>query len=294
MKIEIRLDDKGNAFPSFMTAANSRKIDLSSSNLNEVHPFQALGPAWIRVIHSLGNFSDKLQIMEMHLHTKPRPDSASLLNEFRSLIYSATELFDIYSQLIPNRLGINRGRNEQKLIKKYATSCKRLRNPTAILCNKFKHGSRQLALTSVVSDVSGHGCFGFMVTAYRDGDALVRDEDVHKRPESSAAFRKRVNEIVHALLRVDYNASLLLGKLSENSPTELTPPSEPLIPSKLVAEFTDIVVYMSADEGLMFDGLELEGAALFLTRKAGIILPDPSRRTTTLQGDGVTRKFTFA
>jgi hypothetical protein len=237
---------------------------------------------------------DALQAQELHLGASQQPDSGQLLDGFRNFIYVATEAFDVYYQLIPHRLKMNATKLDKKKINSFVQICKRLRDPTALLCNKFKHGSRQLFLTSAFSPITGAGSLGYMVARYRGGDSLICDDEVHKQPERSVTFRRKLHEVVHALLRVDYNAAFLIRDIRDNSSIECLPIALTFAMGNAMDRLVGIPVYAVSNEPQMFDGLDIHNQRVTLARVRAIKLADPTRRTTTIRADGVTRSFAFA
>lgn len=277
--MELRLNEKGNALSALPGALSSRTLDLKGG----AHPNQVLGSNW-------RNFSGRLRSVVDDIHRLSllqKPEQSTVTESFRDLTYSATELFDSYSQFLVDRLG-GLARADKGKLQDFRTMAKRLRSPWAVICNKFKHSGAQIALIRGMSPFTAR----FLLLAYKDGDSLIRDDDVHLGHSGGICLVKSTLEMVHGLLRVDFQATRFIASLEPQLPA-----SEVRYVTLDVGESLPRLMGMSATvvpgEPSRFDGIELEGGLLRLARCTAERLPTTMQLTTALSGDGHTKTISF-
>jgi hypothetical protein len=219
------------------------------------------------------------------------PSANEVGESFRRLVYSATELFDFYAQLLPDRL--RKGDRQAKAaLSSYKSAAKRLREPWALMCNKFKHAGAQLAYARADSDRDIATSHGFILLTPSRGDAMLRDEQVHKRPERRASFARKLHELMHAVLRVDHNAAKLIDAQPDGDAPELNPATLAFPFSSSLQRLARKRIYVGA-ERVTFDGIALPGdGTVSLVKVTGIPLFEFAG-TTLLTADGHSRTYSF-
>lgn len=288
--MNIGLDSDGNVPRSLLAALSGRRITLCA-NPEDAHPLQLLSVGWRQVQSSFEALLDELEA----LPRTPPTRRADVTKPFRDLIYGATELFDIYAQLIPARLALS-GVANKKAIREYREVAKRLRSPTAQLCNRFKHAGAQLAFVWAESLVTKVWSARYMVMVHSRGDALVADKEIHaKGKPNSISFAKTLHEQVHALLRVDAHASLLIDSISDDGNAKVSPTYKgALRVGNILRRIVALSPTVLPGESHMYDGVELEEGELRLVRRAAHRIEHPMNISTSSIADGVTRSFPFA
>lgn len=282
--MELVLDENGNPVSAAIVALGGRRLDLSTGQEGP-HPLQALSVRWRSLSSSLLNVVTELESLSV-----VKPDGSAAVEAFRKLTYDATELFDAYTNLLVSRLTPFAPRRD---LKEYSTAAKRWRDPWALMCNRFKHDSAQIVFVSGKSKVNGLTFLGFMVLAYRNGDALIRDVAVHKEGQEAFSLARTCAEILHGLFRVDLLAAKLIRATPDTDATQLSVVPGGIALAQTLQRLMALNFNVFGKSAIPFNSFEL-GTSLSLCRQNSRRLPDPAQITTTVRGDGVTRTFSFA
>lgn len=278
--MELKLSSDGDILSDLPRLLVGLSLDLKGGP----HPNQLIGSSWRNVSVHLTDIIDEL----IALPSMTDPNSTRVADKFRHLVYAATELFDVYTQLFPNRLAPTT-REEKVKIKEYQTTAKRLRKPWALVCNKLKHAGAQIAQIRTKSPFSVR----FMVLAYRNGDALVRDDEIHKGLANGIGFVKAIHELLHALLRVHYQATQLAEGLQVQPIAETERETKIGVADPLRRLLGFLSVTVLPNESSKFDSLELTQTHVRLVRGTADRLPLQIQFTTVLSGDGHTKTLSF-
>lgn len=287
--MHLDLDVEGNPISAFVASLPGRNIDLMVEGAS-AHPRQIIGAKATAVGRGVERVMDRLGAVQAG-DSMPL-DATELCEDFRRLIYDATELFDVYSQLVPDRLE-KAGRTAKSAVATYRAAAKRLRDPWALMCNKFKHGGSRLAYNRAVSTEGRGTSHGYILISPRDGTSMILDEQVHRSPERRATFARKLHELVHAILRTDLNAAKLVRALPDCSapPIAINDLSFPFYGSLQSLAAARIVV---GAEPSIFDGVGLPGdGTLRLIRKSADAIINAFHGTTQYVGDGHSTTFSF-
>ncbi|MDH7639989.1 hypothetical protein [Sphingomonas oryzagri] len=285
--MEIDLDDSGNPVSPFFAACSTRAIDLGKSN--EPHPHQLIPARWRSTGKALTDFADELEAVELRQKT----DGSALLSAYQHLVYEATELFDCYTLMLPDRIHPN-GRAEKNALKEFRDAAKRLRAFTANVCNRCKHQGAQLKFLWATSPSNGRTGARLLVNVYRDGDSLVRDDAVHRGRMAGMGMVRIGHELVHALLRVDRAAGRLVAKLGDG-------PGAPMQARSFAIPIGDAARRIAAlratrhdDEPALHDGVVFEPGMARLERVAADSFGPRSDITAALTVESGTTTYSLA
>lgn len=279
-------DSNGDPVSALIAELSGKPINLpfSSSGPNL---FQALGSRWRDIASTSRQIIDALESFPYAIS----PDGRTAIEAFKRLIYDSTELFDVYTQLFPSIVSELVSKSD---LKSYSSAAKRLRTPWALICNKCKHSGSQIIFVWAKSRINGATSGRYMVCSFKDGNALVRDEEVHKGGRSGVCLTRSVKELLHALLRVDLLAAKLVRAIKKHHVQNLQKLSGFIKIGKELSRIEPLYTMSFSDESIMFDSFSIEPSRVVLNRSSTGRLIDPVHITTLLQGDGVTTTFSFA
>ncbi|MGX9143488.1 hypothetical protein [Mesorhizobium sp. 128a] len=286
--MELLLGEKGHPSSALVAALVGRRLSLDGGKPGGAHPVQSIHAVWRVFSSSLLSFAVELEAVQF----ATKPDGDRVTDAFRRIIYDATEVFDVYSQLLVERIGPFPS-SDKKRLKDYQVAAKRLRDPWAIICNKCKHSGAHVGFVWAVSETTGRASPRFMICSYRNGDSLVRDDEVHKGRRGGTSLAKAALEMLHALLRVDIQAAKFVGLLVDKQAEAIPEMSAELPIGEGLRKLVAIPATAYPDEPTPFDGLRVEEGKILLTRTFAERLLAPIKISTTLPGDGVTKTFSF-
>lgn len=262
----ISLDPNGEPQSQFVLHSAGRRLNLGQSG--EPHVIQRVFSGWTTVSSALHDLSSELLIVE---GAKGTPDGEMVAKHFRKFIYDATELFDVYAQMLPSRLNAS-SRISKDAINDYKKIAKNHRDFSASLCNRCKHFGTEIKFLWCRSKDSGLGSSRFIACAYTDGDSLLRDEQIHHGNSSGIGITRTAYEIIHGLFRIDIAAASLLKKL----PDQNTAPLKEVAPSLRIRKSLDILTKLTPThldfETSMYDSVALELVGLTLPRSQSKLL----------------------
>lgn len=288
MELELPINDKGHPSSALVQTLAGRRLGLAGAKPGGAHPVQLLHSAWRTFSSSLLVFANELEAVEFGT----KPDGERVSDAFRRLTYDATEVFDIYTHLLVERLGPFPASDRHSL-KDYQTAAKRLRERWAMICNKCKHSGAQMTYLRAVSQVDGRPSSRFMVQSYKNADSLVRDDEVHKGQHGGAGLVVSAQELLHGLLRVDLQAAKFVGLIPDRECEPLPLLSAELPIGEGLTKLLKFRATVYPDESTRFDGLRIEGQKVLLERSSADKLAAPLRVTLALPGDGVTKSFSI-
>jgi hypothetical protein len=276
--------------PSQLTVRlRGRSIDIGADADGAPHPFTALSTRWRKVSEAAGR-----TLTELSLAQAAGPDGefepAALTHALAELIYAATEAFDFYGADLPSRLMGGRAKTEVRLIRAYQASVKRLRDPVSLMCNRMKHGYREIRGGRIVSQRTGA-----MTLVYRlntsHGGVQRADVDVHGKV-GFASVERTLHEILHGLLRADQNAADLVDGLSDNGVDEISLSGiGNLGLTAVLSGLTRTTPTVASSEPARFDGIVAHDRAVVLTRVTAAKVPEPTRRNISMRVDEVARSI---
>ena len=271
----IPLSSLGNPELPFISACAGRAVDLSDED--GAHLLQIIPARWRSLNILLGEFVDELATVE----AQAQPDGEKLIEAFRRVIYDATEIFDCYANLLPNRVKTTSAKDRIAL-KEYRASSKRMRDFTANLCNRCKHAGAQLQFLWAVSTTGQRRGARVLVQVFAGGDALIRDDRVHKGQLAGLGIVRIGHELAHNLLRIDHAAAKLIDALG-NQPVEPMPSVSAEIPiGPALRRLSELTATRHSDECSKHDGLAFRENGIELTRVTAEDLGPNVRMTASL------------
>ena len=275
MHMLIPLSPSGNPELPFIAACAGRAVDLSDDQ--GAHLLQIIPARWRAFNILLTEFVDELVAVE----AKAQPDGIALIEAFRRIIYDATEIFDCYANLLPNRVKAA-SNEERKSLSEFRTSAKRMRDFTANLCNRCKHAGAQLQFLWAVSTTSERRGARVLVQVFAGGGALIRDDKVHKGQLAGLGLVRIGHELAHNLLRIDHAAAKLINALG-NQPVELMPSVSAEIPiGPALRRLIELTATRHSDECSKHHGLAFRENGIELTRVIAEDLGPNVRMTASL------------
>ena len=276
--ITLSLNPNRDLSSQFARALEGRRIDLDGGTPDEVHLHTSLAIRWRKMSEAATALLRELRQLRSTSSGGNNYDEGHAPQALKLLIYSATEAFDLYHQTIPKRLEKGRGRSEVKLIGHYREAVKRLRDPVAMICNRMKHEYREIVMGRITSQMTGETTFVYRLNVAHGGVQLP-DRVVH-RESGFASLERTLHEIVHGLLRADFNAGELVSTLSDNYNAAI----ELKVPSSLGLVFVleglgDRTPTVAHSEPGQFDGVQVLEDKAFLTRIRARKVAEPTART---------------
>jgi hypothetical protein len=258
--MDLDLDDEGNPQSAFIKACFGRKIDLAAKG-NGPHLLQVTPAKWRELQVTLEIFVRELEAVEAAID----PNGEALMKAFRQLTYDGTELFDCYANALPKWL-TPQNKAERSALNEYAKIASRLRNHSAQICNQCKHTGAQLKFLWARSPSNGVTGSRFLVTKYAEGDALIRDDSVHKGRDAGIGLVRWAQQFAHNLLRIDRAAGALMSKFGDIDcePMKAIPPMLPLGGS--LRKLAALRATRHADEDRLHDGIAFSEGHVCLVR----------------------------
>jgi hypothetical protein len=258
--MQLELTEDGQPISAFLRACAGRSIDLSGSG-GSPNPLQIIPALWRHLSGSLTKFAAELTSVEASFE----PEGDELIQCFRQTIYDAVELFDGYTALLPGRL-TPRNAAEKRRLRDYVATVKRRRDFAAKVCNRCKHNGAQLKFLWARSTVNNRTGARILGSSYAEGDALLRDDTLHKGRMAGMGLVRLGQQLGHNLLRVDRAA----GGLIDNWPDDGGPPlamidaALPVGPA--LRSLAALRATRHADETAKHDGIVFEENHLGLVR----------------------------
>ena len=285
--MELPLSSDENPLSPFAIALSGRKVALNGGKPG-AHPMQALAARWRVVAAAIERMADALTSEAFG----GEEERTSVNAAWRALLYDATELFDVYAQLIPERISpLPQG--EKKKLAEYSATVKRLRDPWALICNRFKHQGAQLAFLRATGG-NNLSCRRFIVQIHTDAKSLLRDDVVHKNQRGGMPYVVRVQMLVHDMLRADVAASRLLNGLQDQSCPAEPARSLEIKMGAAMLRLSSMLATVLPGETVIYDSFVFAGnSSVRLGKARAIRLTDPVKFSVTMEGDGVTNVFQF-
>lgn len=162
---------------------------------------------------------------------------------------------------MPKRLESGRLKSEVRLIRDYQSRVKRLRDPIALMCNRMKHHYREIVGGRIVSEQVGMVTLIYRLNgAY--GEVQRGDSDVHGKI-GFASVERALPEILHGLLRADYNAARLVEALEDNQERAIELAGLARLGlSSVLKGLSQRPLTVASTEPARFDGIAREGGEI--------------------------------
>lgn len=274
--MHIPLSSQGNPELPFLTACAGRAIDFAGKE-DEAHPLQLVPARWRAFSSSFAEFVDELASVETELE----PDGKALIAAFRRVSYDATELFDCYTNLLPSRVDPC-SKKERQALKEYRYVGQRLRRFIANLCNRCKHAGAQLQFLWARSSIHGRVSARLLVQVYEGGNALLRDDTVHKGKMAGLGLVRVGHELAHNLLRMDHAAAQLIKTLEDRAVAPMDAVSAEIPIGATLRRLGTLKATRHSDENPDHYGLVFGPGVIKLTRVTALDLGPNVRMRATL------------
>ncbi len=287
-EMHLDLDDHSNPQSTFIKACVGRRIDLAGKD-NGPHLLQLTPAKWRELQATLETFVDELQAIEVAIN----PDGVALMKAFRQLTYDGTELFDCYANVLPKWLS-PQSKAEKAAIKDYGKVASRLRDHCALICNQCKHAGAQLKFLWARSPSNGVTGSRFLVTKFDEGDALIRDEKIHKGKLAGIGMVRWTHQFAHNLLRIDRAAGALIDKFDDTGcePMRTLPTILPI--GTALRKLAAIRAMRHADEDRHHDGIEFAEGRICLVRVTADDFGPSTNVTAVLTMEAGTTRYSVA
>lgn len=286
--MQIPLSSQGDPKLPFLTACATRTIDFAGTE-DEAHPLQLVPARWRAFSRLFTEFVDELADVE----TKLEPDGTALIAMFRNVVYEATELFDCYTNLLPSRINPC-SKGERQALKEFRDVGQRLRSFTANLCNRCKHASAQLQFLWARSSTNGRGSARLLVQVYKGGNALLRDDKVHKGKMAGLGLVRIGHELAHNLLRIDSAAARLINAMEDRVVGPMAAVSAEIPIGAALRRLSTLEATRHSDESANHYGLVVRADAIELVRVTAVDLGPNVRMTATLTHHLPTTSYSVA
>lgn len=287
--MELSISGDGDPNSRFLTACVGRRLDLNGDGSGP-HPLQVIPSRWRDMKVSFEAFVDELAAVEASILY---PEGTAVAKHFRQLTYDATELFDSYALLLPDRVKPI-GKIEKEALSEFKRSAKRHRDFWAKLCNRFKHHGSQAKFLWGQSKVTGQRSARILISSYSGGNALLRDDSIHGGRLAGMGLVRLGQQLAHNLLRTDRAAGILIEKLAERDCQPLPNVPTALPVGNVLKRLAAMRATRHSDEALAHDGLLFGDESVFLVRiKADDLGPEVSM-TASLTVEGGTSQYSVA
>lgn len=274
LQIRFPLDKKGNPNSHFITASAGRRLPLAKDG--DAHVIQSIISKWHDFSLRLAEFSQELKIFE----SLGAPYKGEINRFFKYLNYSATELFDVYSALIPFRLKNYVTKSD---LREYEKICKSRRDLAAKICNACKHGATELQNLWVASHHTSTAGSRIRLCKYMDGETLDFHPDVHDKKTDSFGLVRFGQELVHNLLRLDHLAANFIKKLPDQ---QCVPVKEVMVSLEIgesIRRIENLIATHIAGQTPFYDGFKTENESIILTRSESQLIIEPTRWRLSLR-----------
>ncbi|MES1973329.1 MAG: hypothetical protein V4472_12800 [Pseudomonadota bacterium] len=286
--MQIALSEQGNPVLPFVQTCAGRTLDLAGK-AEEPHPLQLIPARWRAFTDPFTTFVDDLAATE----SASDPDGKALIESLRRVIYDATEIFDCYASMLPDRVKPG-SKAERDALNEYRSSAKRLRAFAALLCNRCKHASAQLQFLWARSTVNGVTGGRLLVSVYRDGTALLRDDQIHNGKMAGIGLVRLAQELAHNLLRIDRAAAALIRSLADRGVPALPEVQAEVPLGAALQRLASLQASRHSDESALHYGLRFADQTLELARVSAVDLGPAVRMRATLTHHLPTTSYSVA
>lgn len=273
--MDIPLSAAGDPELPFLVACSKRSIAFSGE-ADAPHPLQLIPAKWRALAEPLQVFVDEL----VAVGAAYDPDGKPLVEAFRRLIYEATELFDCYANMLPKRIR-TQSKSERQTLTEFKDTAQRLRGFAGQLCNRCKHESAQLQFLWGRSESNGRTSARLLVQVYKAGNALLRDDQIHKGRMAGLGIVRLGHELAHNLLRIDRAVAKLVLKIGVQDGPERASVSPAVPVGAPLRQLAALEATRHSDEEPLHYGLVFRDRTVELTRvRAADLGPNVHMRLT--------------
>ncbi|MCM3420151.1 hypothetical protein [Sphingopyxis alaskensis] len=274
MQMRFPLDKKGNPTSHFIIASAGRRLALGKDG--DAHVIQSIISKWHDFSFRLAEFSKELEVFE----SLGALYKGEIAKHFKDVNYSATELFDVYSIMIPSRLN---NCVPKSILRDYRETSKSRRDLAAKICNASKHGATELQKIWVASHHTSTAGSRIRLCKYVDGEALDFHPDVHDKKTDSFGIVRFAQELVHNLLRLDLLAANLIKKLPDQECVPVKEVTVSLEIGESIRRLEKLIVTHIAGQTPFYDGFKTENESIILKRSKSQQIIEPTRWRLSLR-----------
>lgn len=217
----------------------------------------------------------------------------SLLKAFEDLCYKATEMFDVFTQMIPNAINFRPSSEFKKIAIDYADTIKKRRDDWAFICNKIKHNNNVLFAIRQRCLQSGETISGFALYQPVPPSGMFRNKNFHKG-ERSRPFDIALRQLVHDIMRCDLAAAETLKKLPQTTSEK----DQVRIPTYQIRSKLELLgerrVLAGDHQKTMFDGFVMDNDGVHFNRSHAETMTGSIEIRLNFRGDGFTNQYEFA
>jgi hypothetical protein len=133
-----------------------------------------------------------------------------------------------------------------------------------------------------------------LVRSYGGGNALLRDDTIHKGAKAGLGFVRLGHELAHNLLRIDRAAGALIGKLADDASEPMERVSATLPIGDALRRLAALRATRHADETAMHHGIVFSNSKLLLVRVAADSLGPEVNMTANITIESGTHHYSVA
>jgi hypothetical protein len=289
-KFTIPLDENGNILSPVGEVLASRRIALIEDE-ELIHPCRALSTGWSKLERSLLSAVKALLASDFQ-DSNDEGSAPGLLIAFEDLCYTATELFDVYAAYIPKAINLRPDRTFKASEEAYRKVTKNHRAEWALICNRLKHNYNVLVPVMQKSIQTGQEIRGFALFQPTGKDGLSHSSDLHKT-DLSRPFDLSFKQLIHDLLRCEVAAADVIGTLPETASIAASSSRMTYHVGAALRTISLRTVFSGDKQPTLFDGYEIHGRALSLSRQRAVILSGRKEVSAKFRADGFTRTFSL-
>lgn len=290
-KFSVSFDDEGNIQSSFGRAWVDHQVPINVGD-DILHPCRSIAMGSIKFSNAFNDAVDALIASDLY-EGMNKGAFTSLLKAFEDLCYKATEMFDVFTQMIPNAINFRPSSEFKKIAIDYADTIKKRRDDWAFICNKIKHNNNVLFAIRQRCLQSGETISGFALYQPVPPSGMFRNKNFHKG-ERSRPFDIALRQLVHDIMRCDLAAAETLKKLPQTTSEK----DQVRIPTYQIRSKLELLgerrVLAGDHQKTMFDGFVMDNDGVHFNRSHAETMTGSIEIRLNFRGDGFTNQYEFA
>lgn len=286
-KFSVSFDSEGNIQSPFGKAWADHQVPMKQGE--EIHhPCRSIAMGSMKFSNAFNHAVDALIASDLY---KGENEVAftSLLKAFEELCYKATEMFDVFAQMIPNAINLRPSSDFKKISIDYAETIKKRRDDWAFICNKIKHNNNVLIPIRQKSLRSAETVSGFALYQPVPPSSMMRNKIFHKS-ERSRPLDIALRQLVHDVMKCDLTAAETLKKLPATSEKD-----QVHIPTYKICSKLELLgkrrVLAGDHQKTMFDGFVIDNDGVHFARSQAETLTGEVQVIANFCADGFTNEY---
>ncbi len=291
--LSFEIDGEHNPFFKLPTALDGRRLAISTKD-EVVHPVRALATGASKFSSSLQQTVDALVASDSYTDAT-ESSSSPILTAFESLCYTATELFDVYSQGVGTALNLAADKKAKERFRDYKGVVNKRRDTWAMICNKIKHNSNVLVPYRKTYKSDGFTVRGYALYQPAAHNQQFVNRTFHKAGEAFRSFDLSLRQMIFDVLKCDIAAAQLIASHADEEGAEpLATTKFPFRIGPQLRTLSNRPVYAGDREQVMFDGFDFEDGVLQLRRKKAVDRKGAANEVSAIfQADEIVNHFEF-